>query len=507
MTTDDTRNKMSWRSAMFGSLLMIFATIQAIALPQTEVEPGFNLFSTESEIEIGRESAKEVERQLPVLRDEAVEDYVNRVGTRLAGQAPGADYPYQFKVLNLAEVNAFALPGGFMYLNRGLLESVRNEGELAGVLAHEIGHVALRHGTNQASKAYLTQAGLSVLGGLFGANSTASDVIGAVGGIGMPLLFLKFSRSAEEQADTLATQIMARAGYDPSGLVSFFDRLDEHSVGGAPPEFLSSHPSYENRRENIRKEAALVRPVNQTAAVGGLRDVQSRLDRLDPAPSMESISKSTADSPPPARTERGRAADVSIESPSPRFQHFSQQSGYYRISYPDNWRAHEARDTFGVTLAPEGGIVRTSTGQPEIVSGVLINHYQSFEHLDPPRSLGSLGFRSSSELEAVPDFLEEATRDILVGIMDGNPHLQPVSDSGERRVVDGEPALSVDLAGWSPVTGQQEHVTLVTRGAGDGHVLYVLSIATGENRQALAGTFHRMLESLRVDDTAVHSDR
>jgi predicted Zn-dependent protease len=212
-----------------GILLAMALATPAIA--QTHVDPGFNLFSTEQEVQIGRDSAQEVERQLPVLRDGTVSRYVEEIGARLAREAPGADYPYQFRVLDVADLNAFALPGGFIYVNRGLLEAVRNEGELAGVLAHEAAHVALRHGTNQVSKSYLAQAGLSVLGGLIGGDRTASDILNVVGGAGLPLLFLKFGRTAEEQADTVAAQMMARAGYDPLAHESFIDPLESQSRG------------------------------------------------------------------------------------------------------------------------------------------------------------------------------------------------------------------------------------------------------------------------------------
>lgn len=488
------------------TIMIMSGVMVAVAGAQTEVEPGFNLFSTESEIEIGRESAQQVEQQLPLLRDDAVEDYVDRVGTRLARQAPGADYPYQFKVLNLAEVNAFALPGGFMYVNRGLLESVRSEEELAGVLAHEISHVALRHSTNQASKAYLAQAGLSVLGGIFGEDTKAHDVLGAVGGVGVPLLFLKFSRSAEEQADTLGAQIMARAGYDPSSLALFFEHLEEQG-GASPPEFLSSHPSYATRQENIRREAELLAPVRETGAVGELRNVQARLEGMAPASTMDDVQKGNVAQAPPARTERG-TADVRTDRPSSRFATFTQRRGYYQISYPDNWQAYEARDGFGVTLAPQGGIAQTSAGRQEIVYGVIVNHYEPFEPLkNRSRSLGALGFRSGSDFETeVPPSLETATRDILMEILDTNPHLQPVRDSLGRRVVDRQPAVTAELAGTSPVTGREERVGVVTRDAGDGHVLYVLLVAPAQNYEEFADEFDRMIESLRVDDNAVHTE-
>ena len=196
------------------------------SLAQTPVKSGFNVFSPEQDIEVGRQSAVEAERTLPLLRDPAVTGYVDRVGRRLAANAPGPKFPYTFKVVNASDINAFALPGGPVYVTRGIVDSVRNEGELAGVMAHEISHVALRHGTNQASKAYLTKAGIGILGGILGAGGgAAGTVIQAVGGLGMNALFLKFSRTAESQADILGTQIMARSGYDPQAMVTMFQLL------------------------------------------------------------------------------------------------------------------------------------------------------------------------------------------------------------------------------------------------------------------------------------------
>ncbi len=146
------------------ALLAIVMSV-GIADAQTRIKPGFNLFSPDQDVQIGQQSVQQAEQQLPILRDAAVEAYVNRIGQRLAANSGGPDFQYSFRVVNASDINAFALPGGFVYINRGVLDNARNEGEVAGVLAHEISHVALRHGTHQASKAYLAQAGISILGG------------------------------------------------------------------------------------------------------------------------------------------------------------------------------------------------------------------------------------------------------------------------------------------------------------------------------------------------------
>ena len=204
------------RQPRFLQVIASCVTLLLVAMPmtglaQTRVKPGFNLFSPQQDIEIGKQSALEAEKQLQLIRDGRVLEYLNRLGQRLSEQAPGERYPYTFKLVNAAEINAFALPGGQIYVNRATIEAAQSEAELAGVIAHEISHVALRHGTHQASKAYLAQAGLGVLGGLLG-NGSAGAIIGAVGGLGLNTLFLKYSREAETQADVVGAQIMARAG-------------------------------------------------------------------------------------------------------------------------------------------------------------------------------------------------------------------------------------------------------------------------------------------------------
>ncbi len=132
-------------------LALLSILVPAVLAERTQLKPGWNIFSAQQDVEIGREVSKDAERQLPILNDRRVDSYLNKLGQRLAAKAPGERYPYQFKAVNDSSINAFALPGGFLYVNRGVIEAADNEAQLAGVMGHEIGHVALRHGTNQAS--------------------------------------------------------------------------------------------------------------------------------------------------------------------------------------------------------------------------------------------------------------------------------------------------------------------------------------------------------------------
>jgi predicted Zn-dependent protease len=210
---------------MFAGAAVFVPAVQAIEAQVTikRSPSGFNLFSVQQDVDLGRQSAVEVERQLPVLNDARVNSYLTRIISRLSAQAPGTQFSYTIKAVNSTEINAFALPGGPMYVNRGLVTAARSEAELAGVLAHEMSHVVLRHGTEQASKAYLGQAGLSLLGGLVGKRgSTSSQIINAVGGFGLNAAFLKFSRSDEYEADALGAELMSKAGYDPLAMATMF---------------------------------------------------------------------------------------------------------------------------------------------------------------------------------------------------------------------------------------------------------------------------------------------
>jgi beta-barrel assembly-enhancing protease len=249
---------------------------------------GFNLFTVQQDIEIGQRSAQEAERQLPMSRDRRAERFLNQVVAQLADSAPGHNYPYQVRLVDASDINAFALPGGYLYVNRGLLQAVRSEAELAGVLGHEMAHVALRHGTQQASKAYAAKAGLGLVGRLLGREGERDrQVVEAVGGFGLNTVFLKFGRDAEHQADRVGTRMMAEAGYDARELASFFELLQNQRRRNpsAVENFLSSHPSPADRVQRVSAEAAGYRG-GRRAIVGGFEEVQAGLRRQPPARSL-----------------------------------------------------------------------------------------------------------------------------------------------------------------------------------------------------------------------------
>ncbi|HET9328305.1 MAG TPA: M48 family metallopeptidase [Candidatus Eisenbacteria bacterium] len=471
------------------ALMMMVSTATA----QTVVKPGFNIFSVEQDVEIGRQSAAQVDRQIPAVSDAAINRYVQALGARLAAQAPGARYPYRFRVVNLAEVNAFALPGGFVYVHRGLLEQVRSEGELAGVMAHEIAHIALRHPTNQASKAYMTQAGLGILGGLLGgdrSSSSTGQVIGALGGFGLNTLFLKFSRSAETQADIVGAQIMDRAGYDPMEMAHFFNYLSRQA-GGNPGRFavfLSNHPAPSNREARVQQEARLLGRPASTAQIGDLAMVQSRSRRLPRAPTMAQLAQGQAAG---AASLPAGTAGLSIERPSSTFRTVQQPRGLFQVQRPDNWSAYTSSRDHGVTIVPRGG----SSGN-RITHGVIINHYVPFD--------GSVGSSYPSSPTYGSGALASATEDLVRQLQNSNSYLDPIRGSQRRASIAGRSAMVVTMAGRSPGTGEEERIDVVTQQLADGHIVYVLLIAPRDEYSVLAPTFQRIVGSLRTDTRSSH---
>jgi len=241
------------RSEGLALALVLLATM-AWAQEPTHFHPGFNLFSKEQDIQLGQESAAQVRKQMHLIKDPLLIAYVNKVGKRLAAsqEAQESGFPFSFEVVADPTINAFALPGGPMFINTGLLKAVDNEAQLAGVMGHEMSHVILRHGTNQASKAELIELP-AALAGQMGGSSMLGKLTQVGIGLGANSVLLKFSRSAESQADLMGSHLMAEAGYDPMQLARFFEKLN--AQGNLGLQFLSDHPNPDNRERAIEQEA------------------------------------------------------------------------------------------------------------------------------------------------------------------------------------------------------------------------------------------------------------
>lgn len=226
---------------------------------ERDVGSGVNFYSIEKEIAMGRQFAEEIERQAKVVTDPMIAEYVNRVGQNLVRHSD-SKLPFQFKVLEDPSINAFALPGGFCFVNTGLILKAETEAEMAGVLAHEIAHVAARHGTRQATRG--TLANLATLPLSIAVGGWAGYGIRQAAGLAIPVAFLQFSRSFEQEADYLGLQYLYAAGYDPTAFIDFFEELasQEKTKPGTLAGVFASHPMTDDRIERSQREMDRILP-------------------------------------------------------------------------------------------------------------------------------------------------------------------------------------------------------------------------------------------------------
>ena len=491
-------SKVSPSRATVGIFVLLSLFASPIALfAQTRVVAPKNPYNESKDVELGRQAAQQAERQMPLLNDRDVQEYVEQVGDRLVGAIPPefqhAQFHYTFKVVDVRDLNAFALPGGFTFVNRGLIEAARNEGELAGVIAHEISHVALRHGTAQAAKAQKYQAGaavIGILGSIFG-----GPAVGQLGQMGVGAYFLKFSREYEKDADILGSQIMARAGYDPHDLANIFRTLEQQGGRGGP-QWLSDHPNPGNRFEYINREAEALRVANPIRKTEGFTHVQALLHDMRPARSMQEIGRSRQRYPDqgdqrypqqdprypqqdnqryPQQSDRRypqqRGREGQIDYPSSRLRAYSGNN--FRISVPDNWRELPAGDN--VTFAPEGAYSNTQ-GQFVYTHGVQV---------------GSIHGESGS--------LRTSTDRLISELTQGNQGLQK-NGGYERELLGRREGLSISLSNISEITRRPEIVTVYTTKLRNGDLFYVISVVPEDEYQNYQRIFMSILRTVELSD-------
>jgi hypothetical protein len=445
---------------------MLLAISLAAPVLEARVEPtrGFDMFSAQEEVQAGQQAAAQVSKQLPVLPDsDPITMYVQRLGAQLAAHAPGEKWPYTFHVVNQKEINAFALPGGPIFVNLGTIQAADNEAELAGVIAHEISHVVQRHGTRAASKQMAAQLPLAILGGVMGQGALAQ--MAQMGySFGANSYFLRNSRKSESEADLLGTDIMYDTGFNPRAMSDFFNKLEKEGGGARGPQFLSDHPDPGNRAQAVAQEVStLPRKTSYRTDSAEFLDIKQRVGGMRPLTAQQ-IAQGQA---PAINASAG-----SIQ-PSANMRAFSHSD--FDVSYPENWQVFGDRNS-AVTIAPQSGV-----SQSAVAYGVMINTYQ------PEDSNASL---------------DQATHELLASLRQSNPDLRQIGQDDNIRV-NGIAGKSVDLLGTSPLRDQngrasQERDWLVAVQRRDGSLLYLVSIAPDKDFESLRPTFEQMLKSLKL---------
>jgi Zn-dependent protease with chaperone function len=479
--------------------LALMAQAQGGSAPQLP-NPGTTGMNRQQQQQLGLQAMGEVYKQMPVLPDSSPEtQYVQHLGRKLAGVIPAdRSWPYQFHVIPATDINAFALPGGPIFVNIGTITAADNEAQLAGVLAHEMSHVYMQHSAKQAPKATTAQ----IIAGLAGAVLPQSGLgnLGRMGiQIGAGTMLMKYSRGDEAQADSVGAIIMYRAGYNPQAMADFFETLQK-KYGGGGPQFLSDHPNPGNRTASVQREiqnwprknyvsnspefastkqdATRVKAYSAQEIANGAKagtwEQQNRKNNVVPASGSTSSNQgSGAGSGSGSGSGTGEeATDVAFKQIKPS-ENFAQHEGQgYTVSYPDNWKVNGDQNT--TIIAPPSGA--SDTG---IAYGVVLG--------TRPESGGSS--------------LDDATRQLADGLAQDNPGMK-VSGEPKNIDVNGTQGRSLELLGNSPLqlNGKPlpERDLLVAVPRAQGGLVYLVFISPDRDYNQLHPTYQKMLDSFHV---------
>jgi hypothetical protein len=442
---------------------------------QTEIKVPKNKFTPRQDVEYGLKAAAEVRKQYPVIRDERIAGYLTTIGERLVAAAPRelnhSEFQYSFTPVNVKEINAFALPGGPMFVNRGMFEAAANEGEVAGVMAHELSHVLLRHGTANATKAQNPWLQLGQIAGAVGGAAVGGglgSVIATGTDFGLGTLMLRYSRDFEKQADLLGCQIMARAGYDPRDLAHMFETIERRSGGGGP-EWMNSHPNPGNRTAYINQEASMLR----VAAAPDTRQFETVRSRFASQPSAKSMAEVERKTPAADSAEAAAVGVPGRPVPQPSDQYRALNGGnVFQASVPGNWTTLSSKSA--IKVVPENGY-------GDLNGASVFTHGVEF-------GVTPAGSRD----------LTEATRTFLNSVVRNNPELRLDGDQQTARI-SGRSALYVPLVNPSPLGGR-ERITLTTVFLSEGTLFYYLTIAPERDVAAFEPTFRKIFLSIRLTE-------
>jgi len=470
-------------------LLAIVLIIPAWAVTGAAPElpnPGSASMSRDDQQKLGLQVATDVYKQTPVLPDSSPEtQYIQQLGKKLVKQIPQQyTWPYEFHVVQQKEINAFALPGGQMFVNVGTIAAAQNEAQLAGVMSHEMSHVYMQHTAKSMHRQEVGQI-IGALGGVFGG---AAGAVARAGAAGAGLYLLKFSRKDEAQADAVGAIIMYKAGYNPMELANFFEMLAKE--GGNGPQFLSDHPNPGNRSSAIAKQIRNWPPEKYVSTTQAFSDAKKHASTVK-AYSAQEISDgakqglwarqnietgSTPKSMEAAVTEAANAntvANVTFNQIKPSGQFTEIHQNGVSISYPSNWST--ASGNGSLTIAPKAGVSENAVAYGAIVS---------------------------SAEDANAGSLDQVADDLIKNLVQSNPGLHQNGDL-KTISVNGASGRSADLFGNSPVQQNgkplTEHDWVVLLARPGGTYLYLIFIAPENDFAALRPTYQKMVDSLRVE--------
>ncbi|MEP6783074.1 MAG: M48 family metallopeptidase [Acidobacteriota bacterium] len=471
---------------LMSRLALILTLTATTVAAQTKVTPPKNKYTPQQDVQIGREAADEVRRQYPLIKDDQIQSYLERLGNRLVEAAPrelnNPAFQYSFTPVNLKDINAFALPGGPMFVNRGMIEAAATEGEVAGVMAHELAHVLLRHGTANATKQQGFQIG-ALAGAIAGAviGGGLGEIVSQGSQFGLGTWLMKYSREYEHDADIVGAQIMARAGYDPRDLAHMFETIQKQGGSGGP-QWLSDHPNPGNRTQYINAEAALLhigtRPNEQ-----GFQQTRSELARLGPARTMADIERNGRNGGGGNGGGNGRTGGsggaggsvgrIGDSVPPPSRQYRTVKGGQlFTVSVPANWQAVASNNS--VKYVPQNAY-GDYNGESTLTHGV------------------ELGVARASSRS-----LDGATQELIDGFVRSNSGMRQTGQP-EQFSLSGRNSIVTPLEGRSALGGVERidvHTTLLA----NGDLFYVLTVAPERDLGSYGEAFDHVVRSIRLTD-------
>jgi Zn-dependent protease with chaperone function len=489
------------------AILLLSAAAAAQSAGPAFPDPGKTSMSRDDQRKLGLQAASQVYQQMPLLPDSSPEtQYIRQLGKKLVATIPQQySWPFEFHVVAQKEINAFALPGGPMFVNIGTITAAANEAQLAGVMAHEMSHVYMQHSAKQASKAEKTSLISEIAGVALGATAggMAGGLVGELGQMGIQFgsqgMMMKFSRGDESQADAVGAMIMYKAGYNPQAMADFFKTLETEG-GKLPPQWLSDHPNPGNREQAIQKEIANWPPVTYSGDSASFKQVNQHAKgvRAYTAAEIDQGAKSgtwaglnkknganftgdvpgggspTRDSASASSTSKLRAAALQKALPSERM--VPAEIGPVKMQRPENWNVSlpQQQGQF-VTVAPQAGVTEQGVGYGVLLNGLAASQVQ----------------RNS---------IDDATNRIVQS-MQQSSHLQ-VMNSSQRITVGGIEGRSVVLRSSSPFADsggkpEQERDWLVTVPQRDGSLIFMIFIAPEPDFGRFQPAYEAMLKSMQ----------
>jgi Zn-dependent protease with chaperone function len=465
------------RSACAVALTIVLGASITGLFAQSPIKLPKNRYTPEQDVKLGLEAAAEVRQQYPIIQNEQISRYLTMLGDRLVAAAPPElkqpVYQYSFTPVNVKDINAFALPGGPMFVNRGMFDAAASEGEVVGVMAHELSHVLLRHGTANASKAQnpwlqLGQLAGAIGGGMVGGAAGAAISQGSQFGLGT--LLLKYSRDFEKQADLLGAQIMSRAGYDPRDLGHMFETIARatKASGGSGPQWMSSHPDPGNRTQYINAEAATL-TIAAPADTSGFATIKTTFASLPAGKSSGEVARggSGGGEAPAAVGTPGQP----VAKPSTQYRTISGGK-VFQATVPSEWKDIPSKSA--IKVVPQNGY-GPFNGQTIFSHGV------------------EFGLLKASTRD-----LKEATNAWLETIAQSNPNLK-LAGTQQPLQISQRSALGTPLMNPSPLGGQ-EQIVIYTTFLSDGTLFYYLTIAQEKDAEAFQEAFRKIGQSIRLTE-------